>query len=430
MAKKIKFRKRDILISVIAVIAVFATVIAVAAAIEHAPGKESQVSDSRDNPPVSTPPPQTDADTDLEENISQPPVDTQAGDISDTPEVTAPPHQTEPDTGSEENSSKTPTESQASKSEDTPKAPPAATQPATDIGLEEDKGKAPEDAENVDDVTSATGFTGKYNNNIKNILVLGIDKPELAESDYYRSGGQCDVIMVVSMDLKTKEFFIVSLNRDLAVPVENFAYDGSSYGVVDEQLALAYAYGDGGRPSGRNVMQSLQWYLSEDMKFLGYIASPIPIVRTVTDAVGGVEVTVEDDFTGVDGTLIRGQTVNLNGEQAENFVRARMTMKESNTNALRMNRQIQFMESFMNKAKNTMTANDLVKLYDDVLGMVKTDMSTADITQWIINCYDYKFKGFYRIDGVDGERLHDARCTYEDPENVRKLVQELYYIKK
>lgn len=311
-----------------------------------------------------------------------------------------------------------------------PEAPPPLPATGLDVGLDEDSGTAPEGAQLADTVESATGFTGKYNNNIKNLLLLGVDLKELSESDYYRTGGQSDVIMIVSLNLKTKEYFILSLNRDLAVPIENYAYDGSSYGVVDEQIALAYAYGDGGRASGRNVMKSLQWYLSEDMKFMGYIAAPIPIVSTLADDVGGVEVTIEDDFTGVDDTLVMGETVNLLGEHAENFVRARMTMKESNTNALRMNRQIKFMESFMNKVKTTMSASETVGLYDDVLGMIKSDMGTQDITQWILNCYDYKFTGFYRIDGVEGERLHDARCTYEDPENVRKLIQELYYIEQ
>lgn len=273
-------------------------------------------------------------------------------------------------------------------------------------------------------------MSGRYNNNIKNIVFIGVDRQELVESDYYRTGGQSDVIIVFSMNLKTKEYFMLSINRDLAVPVENYATNGGSYGIVDEQIALSYAYGNGGRPSGRNVMKSLNWLLGSDIKFLGYVATPIPIISTMADAVDGVEVTVLDDFSGVDDTLVMGEKVTLRGKQAETYVRARMTMKESNTNSLRMNRQIQFMEAFMSKAKRTMTANQLVDLYTDTLDIVKTDMGRADITKWILTCYDYEFKGVYRIDGEEGEWLHDARCTYYDVDEVAALVQELYYIQE
>ena len=286
---------------------------------------------------------------------------------------------------------------------------------------------APEGAVSADSVASAVNIDGSYDPNIKHIVVIGVDKQELAESPYYRTGGQSDVVLIVSMNLKTKTYSILSINRDLAVPVENYASNGGTYGVVEEQLALAYGYGDGSRESGRNVLKSLHWLLGDEIDFLGFIAAPIPIIGKLADAVGGVEVTIEDDFTGVDDTLIQGETINLTGEHAEHFVRARMTMKESNTNALRMGRQIQFMEAFMKKAKSTMSAKQVVNLYTDVLDMCVTDMGKADITKWIMATYDYEFTGFRRLDGVEGERKNGARCTYETPENVEALVKELYY---
>ena len=297
-----------------------------------------------------------------------------------------------------------------------------------DLSLSDDDSVVFIDPDDVEDLS--TLMSGKYNNDIKNIVLVGVDRQELIEADYYHGGGQCDVVMILSMNLKAKEYFIISINRDLAVPIQNYNYDGSSRGVAREQIALAYAYGTGGRASGRNVIRSLNWLLGSDMRFLGYIAAPIPMISTLADAVDGVEVMIEDDFSGVDDTLVMGEKVTLRGKQAETFVRARMSMKESNTNALRMNRQITFMEAFISKAKRTMTANQLVEMYGNMLDMVKTDMGRADITKWILNSYDYKFKGVYRIDGEEGEWLHDARCTYYNAAEVAALVQELYYIEK
>lgn len=238
-----------------------------------------------------------------------------------------------------------------------------------------------------------------YNNNIKNIVLIGVDRPELGQYVYYRSGGQSDVIMILSMNMKTKEYWLVSVNRDLAVPVENFSQRGDSYGFVNEQIALAYAYGDGGRSSGNNVLKSLNFLFSDNIPFLGYIAAPIPIVATLADAVDGVPVEITDDFTGVDDTLVQGTTVVLRGQHAENFVRARKAMTNDPYNAARMTRQFTFLNAFIAKARSEMTANQVVELYDDLTSMTKTNMGRADIVKWILTAYDYEFKGLYRIDG-------------------------------
>lgn len=415
-SKSFKLRKRDAVLFVVVIAVVLLAVVGVAGAVEHASGKNrSKFSD------ITTAPTEPAAQ---ESGFPEP-----IGGLADNVDVPA-------DDNAETGAPDSLADGYAPRNdEDAPDGEEEYEAAETQLlSMPEDTGLIP-GARTVDEVDLETenrkvteGLA--YNNNIKNIVLIGVDRQQLGESDYYRDGGQSDVILVVSMNLKTKQYFILSINRDLAVPIENYATDGSSYGVVDEQIALAYAYGDGARPSGNNVLKSLNWLLGDDIKFLGYIAAPIPIVSTLADAVDGVEVLVEDDFSGVDDTLIEGERVVLRGIHAENFVRARMTMKVSNKNVLRMNRQIVFMKAFMEKAKSTMTANQMVDLYDDIMDMTVTNMGKSDITNWILTAYDYEFTGFYRIDGVEGERKNNARCTYEDPEKVQELVESLYYQQK
>ncbi len=414
-----KFRKRDVLIYAVIIIAVLLTVVVAAEVIEHLPSNRKKNGDDL-NPPAVT----TTAATTAEET---------------TPEVTT----TEATTTEATTTVTTTATTPATTTEVTTTTPPATEPPATEApktkatekktetkALEMGEDTKPADAvdepETIADDFSETG----YNNNIKNIVLIGVDKrDELEESKLYRTGGQSDVILIVSMNLKTKQFFMVSVNRDLCVPVENYSSTGFSYGWVDEQIALAYAYGDGGRASGKNVLKSLNKLMGDDIQFLGYIAAPIPIVSTVATKVGGVEVYIEDDFTGVDDTLVQGTTVNLLGQHAENFVRARMAMKYSNKNSLRMDRQITFMKAFINKAKTEMSAQQLIDLYTDILDMVKTNMGKKEITKWIAEAYDYEFAGITKITGTEGEPKHNARCTYIKPEEIAKTVKELYYKK-
>ena len=67
-------------------------------------------------------------------------------------------------------------------------------------------------------------------------------------------------------------------------------------------------------------------------------------IEVVNDMVGGVTVTIEDDFPDSD-TLIKGQTVTLHGKDAERFIRERKTVADG-LNENRMSRQAQYEEAF------------------------------------------------------------------------------------
>mgnify|MGYP000585160404 FL=1 len=65
-------------------------------------------------------------------------------------------------------------------------------------------------------------------------------------------------------------------------------------------------------------------------------------VPILNDLLGGVEVTVLDDFSGIDDTLIKGETVTLHGDHALTYVRERYGLEDS-SNSTRMVRQRQYM---------------------------------------------------------------------------------------
>lgn len=421
MAKAKQPRKRDFLWAAIAVVAVLAVVVIAAHAVEG----------SRSRPKVDL------GDITTGATSSEPAATTAATEettVSET-EPTSPPTVTVTEETTEAQVTEAP-ETTVTEAPVTESKPASTASSAKDLVMPEDTG-APPDARPVAVTTKATeaaevtipdnySSTG-YNHNIKNIVLLGIDKEELGENPIFRTGGQCDLILIVSLNLKTNEYFILDINRDLCVPVENYSNVGYSYGFVDEQIELSYGYGDGSRLSGRNTLQSLHALLGDELSFEGFIAAPIPIVRVLADAVGGVEVTIKDNFEGVEDDFKIGETVLLKGAQAETFVRSRMLMPDDTHNAARMTRQIDFMTSFVKKAKETLTADEAVDMFNDIMDMTVTDMSASEITKWILTGYDYQFKGFYRIDGTEGERKNGARCTYPDYDEVNALVHELYY---
>ena len=75
-----------------------------------------------------------------------------------------------------------------------------------------------------------------------------------------------------------------------------------------------------------------------------YISLEMDGISTLNDALGGVTVTLEDDFTALDPTMTKGTTLTLEGNQAEYYVRGRMYIGVG-TNEARMVRQQVFMSA-------------------------------------------------------------------------------------
>ena len=61
-------------------------------------------------------------------------------------------------------------------------------------------------------------------------------------------------------------------------------------------------------------------------------------ISALNDVAGGVTVTLEDDFSMIDPEMTQGRQITLVGDQAEIYVRSRMSM-EVGTNEARMVRQ-------------------------------------------------------------------------------------------
>jgi Transcriptional regulator len=275
--------------------------------------------------------------------------------------------------------------------------------------------------------TPAITYNGKqyrYNTDIRTIVFLGIDKTgALTQQEQFQQAGQSDVILLLSMNSKTKQYFILPVNRDTMIDMTVYGIFGDVLGTETHQLTLAYGYGDGSRISGENTLTSLG-KLFHQIPFTGYIACPTDTVSIVNDAVGGITVTVEDDFSGYDSSLVQGTSVTLKGEQAIHFVRGRSLIGDG-TNETRMKRQEQFYNGLLTKVRG-MDTNTLLGLYDRIISYTKSDLSKTDITSYLSLLPDDSFAGMYHIDGKSIAN-NGFMEFYPDQNALQQLILKLYF---
>ncbi len=262
---------------------------------------------------------------------------------------------------------------------------------------------------------------------IDTFLILGLDKFEGAEvTDSYNNDQQADFLMLFVFDNDTKEYSVIHINRDAMADINILGVAGNKVGTTNKQIALAHTYGNGKDVSCRNTADAVSELLL-GVKVNHYVSLKMDAVGTVNDLVGGVQVEILDDFTGVDDTLVKGQTVNLMGEHALNYVRMRRGL-ENETNAARMARQQQYLLALQEK---------LVALYEEepeeVLDILKeisdytvSDRSVTQLQSLFEKFEEYEFLGIKELDGESrlGEEFIEF---YPDAESVTKTVAEVFY---
>ena len=110
-------------------------------------------------------------------------------------------------------------------------------------------------------------------------------------------------------------------------------------------------------------------------------------IGVINDAVGGVEVTIENDFTDESGEVLepefyKGNTLKLTGEQAVTFIRERdCSIFKSAMD--RVERQEQYISSLVSTAKSKLKRNPMIAL--SILNKLKendciyTDISASEL---------------------------------------------------
>lgn len=267
-----------------------------------------------------------------------------------------------------------------------------------------------------------------YNQNLTNILFMGVDnEEEVVLSETPGKGGQADVIMIISLDDQTKTARILQISRDSMTDVDIYRWNGDYYTTVQAQLALQYAYGTSGETSCWAVKKTVSELLYE-LPIDGYLSMSINGISIINDAIGGVEITIPEDYTYIDPAFVKGETIVLNGEQAERYVRYRDTNVTGSNNS-RMVRQTQYISALLSAVKSKVgeQGDDYEALFSLVSPYVVTDLSGDQMNE--LAQYQVLMD---QIEFVPGESVageeHDE--FYVNEEELQKLILKLFYKQK
>lgn len=216
----------------------------------------------------------------------------------------------------------------------------------------------------------------KRNSAVKAYLILGIDTDKsLKEKVDAHDTGRSDGIFLVAEDTAQKKVTIIQVPRDTMCDMYVTDYNFNILRIGHDHLSLAWWMGDNQELSGKLASTAVSW-LFGGLPIDGYMAGPAGIVNKLNDYVGGVTVMVPDDaLEKKDPIFQKGAFVNLQGEQAETFVRWR-DVETAGTPMQRMNRQRVYSMAFERQllALQKKDKETLKGMFDLIEDSIITDM--------------------------------------------------------
>ena len=281
-----------------------------------------------------------------------------------------------------------------------------------------------------DETVKYQGKEYDLNPSVESYLLIGLDKYTDADSaDSHESGIQADFIIVLVFDNESEQCTALQINRDTVTKVNMLSIGGSAViASYDKQIALSYAYveDDNAKIRCGNTKDSVQ-YLLNGVKIDHYFAITMDGLVTLNDLVGGVDVLVLDDFSGIDDTMVKGETITLRGEQALRYVRARKGMEDS-TNVARMERQKQYIRALYEKLELCLSEDEMfpVTLLEKMSDHTVYDITEQKIQKLSERYSNYEFAGIKTFDGES--RVVDGFVEFHpDADSVWEIVLSLFY---
>ena len=277
------------------------------------------------------------------------------------------------------------------------------------------------------ETVNINGKNYRLNENISTLLMIGVDDMEVEQSLGYRNDAMADFLVLAVFDNEKKTCRLLQIDRNTMADVPMLGAMGDYIGLTTEQIAYAHSYGDGLEESCENTVLAVSRMLY-NVQIDNYISLAMGGIPALNDAVGGVTVTIEDDFTGVDDTLKKGETVTLMGEHAEHFVRGRKYMPDDPLNAARMRRQAEYMTSLAGKLREKLNEDEafIFNVYDAVADYLVTDYDVNGLGELSEAFSDYELEDILTLKGENV--VEDYEYFYLDDDALRDTIADLFYI--
>lgn len=262
------------------------------------------------------------------------------------------------------------------------------------------------------------------------VLLIGTDQEDVEQSFVdFRSGGQADFLVLLVMDENAETVTPIQINRDTMTRINTLNSFGQDTGLWTAQICLSHSFGDGREQSCGFTVDAVSRYM-KDIRIDNFVSLSLDGITVFNDALGGVEVTLEDDFSAYDSTMTPGTTLVLQGKQAEYFVRMRYNVGEQ-SNVSRLARQKIYMERAKEllKQKSYADSQFFENFFSALNPYIITDMGRGRLINFADLLKRYEFLPMVEIAGESFKGANGLMEFHADEDSLQSVVLNAFYEK-
>ena len=243
------------------------------------------------------------------------------------------------------------------------------------------------------------GVDYKSDDNIDTYLLIGTDGGGENLGEKY-SGKMADFLVLLLIDNTTERFAFIQVDRNSMVDIQTVDEEGNIVEYEKQQICVAHWYGEDDNKRNNNTVLTLSTLLG-GLRIDDYYTINMADIDKINNAIGGVTVNIEEDMTNIDPEFAEGATVHLTDDQAEKFVRARMSVGDG-SNKGRMARQTQYMQKAYSMVIGQLRDNPeyVNDLYDQLSSSVETSGDGSEISRLTNHMIQYDNLGILQLDGT------------------------------
>ncbi|MBQ6576076.1 MAG: LCP family protein [Lachnospiraceae bacterium] len=242
----------------------------------------------------------------------------------------------------------------------------------------------PRDGTSVYQEDNSITYKGKqyrYNDNLINILVMGIDDYSLVDEVNNTNPFQADTLVVGTVDAVQKTVSFLCIPRDTVTDVKVLDLNNEVASKKKAPIAVSHSYGTQGAETNEAVVGCVSDLLY-NLPIYRYVAIDISAIPDINDSLGGITVDIPEDLTKWNPKMKEGiSDYLLKGKDAVIFVARRDTSIDDSAMG-RMKRQMQYMKKLF-PALKSQTAKNItypITLYNNEADKVATNLSIDEMT--------------------------------------------------
>lgn len=266
------------------------------------------------------------------------------------------------------------------------------------------------------------GVRYQLNPALQTVLFLGVDDgggavPGVAPGE----GRRADTIFLLLLNNQARTIRLLAISRDTMASVDVYEPNGDFAYSAPTHINMQYYYGDSASRSCYLMKRAISRLLY-GVRMDGCLSLNAQGIVAIVDYLGGLTVTMPEDYTEIDQRFQAGVELTLTGAEAEHLLRYR-DLAAHGSNEDRVERQVRLIKALVEKLQASTSASKLEDLLHSAGEDVCYDLD-ADTLKKLVS---------YRLDpdtmtlpgtvvqGADHDEFH------VDETGLRKLLIELFY---